>query len=90
MSIYTTYPGDVKHDTPSLVDPSMVERVALAISYVTEAPQPRSREMARAAIAAMREPTDAIINAGGQYFYAASMADRWRAMIDCALAEARP
>ena len=66
-------------------------------SWETNPQQEWWRTMARAAIAAMREPTAAMINAGGDAMPAAEGYDLhadcvrpWRAMIDAVLAEARP
>jgi hypothetical protein len=43
------------------------------------------RRRARAAIAALREPTEAMILAGVHHDNMGDMAGRWRAMIDAAL-----
>jgi hypothetical protein len=75
-------------------DAEMVERVARAIYMVApigvrdwvDAPASVREDClvcARAAIEAMREPTDAMIDAGG----AATPRIAWRAMIDAALDE---
>ena len=78
----------------------MVERIAIAVceadgclwSEATDLDKGLYRDTARAAIAAMREPTDAMIGQG--YGYAISYEDEgvvespsevWRAMIDEAL-----
>ncbi len=45
-------------------------------------------EMAKAAIAAMRDPSEAMIVAGVHHANMGDMAGRWRAMIDAALADA--
>ncbi len=66
----------------------MVERVAIAISLAdddglrAETIASYYRALARAAIAAMREPTDAMVREGGPY---ATSLHCWRAMIDAAL-----
>jgi len=44
----------------------------------------------RAAIAAMREPTEIMILAGVHHENMGNMAGRWQAMIDAALAEETP
>ena len=70
----------------------MVQRAADAIHAAAgdEMGEKRRREVARAVIAAMREPTEAMINAGWEdgnngYGEGEEMAPIWRAMIDEAL-----
>ena len=68
---------------------SLVERVARALAE-TDGYEPTVKGIealiphARAAIAAMREPTDAMINAT---YEGSDPAELWRMMIDAALAE---
>jgi hypothetical protein len=78
----------------------MIERVARAIAAALYRPQPdmsgdiwravgterkrKCEDAARAAIEAMREPTDLMALAGYDY---CSNVDAWRAMIDAALGE---
>jgi hypothetical protein len=71
----------------------MVERVARALEALCEHDGEPVQEMARAAIAAMREPTREMIIAGERVAPAAEgysmpddIPDTWRAMIDAALA----
>lgn len=72
----------------------IVERVARAIEAKMFAPDElpldaalhaKYRDTARAAIAAMREPTDAMMNAGPGFVHIAIKAEIWQAMIDAAL-----
>lgn len=82
----------------------MVERVAEALAgrqwtsmedgnvYCSNPTKYHYREQARAAIAAMREPTNAMVDAGQKpprapfrYMAEASLRLRWLAMIDAAL-----
>ncbi len=113
MSIYdkTTLPS-TPTASPQLVP--MVERVARAMFAHEHGGDKASidrgaaawehdgnlyLELARAAIAAMREPTDAMVIAGAQHIAgiqhpisdtAGDTKGRWRAMIDAALAEVAP
>jgi hypothetical protein len=71
----------------------MVDRVALAISGAPF-PSERARSRARAAIEAMRGPTDAMIYSGGEFIEdncanprEPQMRAAWDAMIDEALKE---
>lgn len=80
---------------------SMVERVARAINVLTMSwsdddemvvrAQNKVREQARAAIEAMREPTDEMVDAGYHrakpYLGTETMAQAYRAMITAALGE---
>lgn len=67
---------------------SMIERVALAIMDANWRRETDYNELAKAAIAAMREPTDEMVDRGqdarldGGGYYAI-----WEAMIDAALVE---
>ena len=66
----------------------MVERVARAIirEFPGDCAWGDAVAMARAAIAAMREPTEAIRDAAGKLISTQHLqADIWRAMIDAAL-----
>ena len=69
----------------------MIERVARSITEVLRAKGASSRMMdagkdaARAAIKAMREPTEAMLKAGPPFPYMDK--DVWKAMIDAALGE---
>jgi hypothetical protein len=67
---------------------TMVERVAEALREAYREPETRPYiEMARAAIAAMREPTEEMVLAGNEkasYDYGAAR-ESWSAMIDEAL-----
>jgi hypothetical protein len=72
----------------------MVRKVALAIEEARgtprDEPSPVAWKMARAAIAAMREPTEAMENAAGLYLHdcdAPLAYDVWQQMIDAALNE---
>lgn len=70
----------------------MIERVALAISEITVHGDFSSDELARAAIEAMREPTDAMLKApsaimGGGFQNSHSDRETWEAMIAAALGE---
>jgi hypothetical protein len=68
----------------------MVERVAQALAdaeYRSYDGDANHYEMARAAIAAMREPTDDMICAAKDEDMAWNVGDVWRAMIDEALAD---
>lgn len=62
----------------------MVERVASAIADGLGRELDVER-IARAAIAAMREPTDAMVLAGVHHDNMGDMAGRWQAMIAAAL-----
>lgn len=50
----------------------------------------RHRDMARAAIEAMREPTDAMVDAAYGRERTGTERGNWRAMIDAALTETQP
>lgn len=64
---------------------SMVDRVRRALNL---APSAEGYAMARAAIMAMREPTDAMVNAvRGSAPYDRDVAETWPIMIDTALKE---
>ncbi len=73
----------------------MIERVALALEPKCRAfgkgdmPMQVAREFARAAIEALREPTDAMVKAGyrddSEGANDCDTADQWRRMIDAAL-----
>jgi len=79
----------------------MIERMAQALWAARDKPEPYAthadvlRREARAVVAAMREPTAAMIQAGGNAVYAEGgpataasddqAAAAWRAMIDAAL-----
>ena len=78
----------------------MVERVAADLWREARCPgdfasgnvngQQRFRELARAAITAMREPTDAMVDAGDNAGYGecdVGCNSHWPAMIDAALAD---
>ena len=79
----------------------IVERVAAAIERTTHDDDASFEEAwrdheivrhnrmieARAAIAAIREPTEAMIVAGVHHDNMGDMAGRWRAMVDAALAD---
>lgn len=80
----------------------MIERVALTLKALPirdrqepggELDQLRLREAARAAIAAMREPTGAMKEAGfehtGDPCWPENVGHAWSAMIDAALAEGK-
>lgn len=65
----------------------MVERVAAAIFVCRDTGRDFNTALARAAIAAMREPTEAMVDEGWQPFDADrdDVADAYRSMIDEAL-----
>lgn len=65
----------------------MVERVQKAIESLTQHHTGSSSEaLARAAMAAMREPTEAMVNAGGEIENSNRVAvEIWQSMIDEAL-----
>ena len=77
------------------VPQSMIERVAQTLADVNELDYDEFPEqhnaLARAAINAMREPTDAMLSAGGRAILNADEDWKsnasWRAMIDAALNE---
>ena len=63
----------------------MIERVAVAIIEAAEkGARGKPREIARAAIEAMREPTEAMIDAADPFELPREI---WPAMIDAALSE---
>ncbi len=73
----------------------MVERVALALcnhlnegaaSLYEELGEDTARDLARVAIAAMREPTEAMVDAGVEAAVCDNAPLAWPAMIDAALA----
>lgn len=74
----------------------MIERVAKAIEDECAGCDPRDTAAftaaARKAIAAIREPTDAMVQAGWPHTadpcWDSNVADAWRAMIDVALVDA--
>lgn len=81
-----------------MMDESMIERVADAIMRADDG-NPAYREIylrsARAAIEAMREPTDAMTAEGGdtpcgQFYPGSQAANIWRNMIDVALTQTSP
>lgn len=77
-------------------DMTMVERVAHALSGTLDGDDPEEARkyyiaVARTAIEAMREPTDAMLEATWAKLHAnISDADFWSAMIDAALSEQKP
>jgi len=75
----------------------MIDRVAMALKQVWEAgdKNPEYGELARAAIEAMREPTEAMIQAAkntdyGSDDFGAGPSTHWHEMIDAALASNEP
>ena len=70
-----------------MANSEMVERVAKVLERMTDSPPATYEELACAAIAAMREPTEAMCDAGAndRPGRQQSYADVWRAMIDAAL-----
>ena len=65
----------------------MVECVKLAVEVARIDDYGDDEHIARAAIAAMREPTEAMLNAAKTYQSAAALGCAWRAMIDQILSE---
>jgi hypothetical protein len=70
-------------------DKTMLDRVADASWALRDNLTATYEDYARAAIAAMREPTPAMVKAGWEKLAGGghTLADIWRAMIDAALAE---
>lgn len=66
---------------------TMIERVARAIAKADATSS--YEELARAAIEAMREPTDSMVDAGDQYDGCRPV-DIYYEMIDAAIAEQQP
>jgi hypothetical protein len=72
-----------------MTEKTMLDRVADASWALRDNLAATYEDYARAAIAAMREPTPAMIKAGWEKLAGGghTLADIWRAMIDAALAE---
>jgi hypothetical protein len=72
-----------------MTDKTMLDRVADASWALRDNLAATYEDYARATIAAMREPTPAMIKAGWEKLSGGghTLADIWRAMIDAALAE---
>jgi len=69
---------------------TMTNHVTRALATLGNHHQCEWRELARAAIAALREPTEAMVEAGLNHIdpcRASDLAQAWRAMIDAALEE---
>lgn len=69
-----------------IINPQFDSFGHLGAAYVRQY-QDETRAKARAILAAMRDPTEAMILAGVHHDNMGDMAGRWRAMIDAAILE---
>jgi hypothetical protein len=65
----------------------MIERVARALRIVGVFDPRVGEHFARVAIEAMREPTPKMVEAAVHHKYMSDIEERWKVMIDAALAE---